>query len=130
MRLCNIILLLFSTAMLLRTQCVAQGSIAYSKLYSLPDRLFSQVSKKTARAEARLIAKTDKYLNRLLRKEQNLQRQLWKKDSASAKALFGDAKQKYEQLRSKEIPRSSFYSGHLDSMETALKFFFCPANSN
>jgi hypothetical protein len=70
---------------------------------------------------------TEKYLTKLSKQELKLQRRLAKKDSAAAKQLFGNVNKRYDSLknilRSPDKKFHNVYSGHMDSMQTALKFF-------
>jgi hypothetical protein len=92
------------------------------KLYSLPGKLFSRINKKSQDLERKLNKQTEKYLARLERQEKKIQRKLWKKDSAAAKAIFGDVTDRYSHLQHSLSSSESMYSGHLDSMQTAVRF--------
>lgn len=107
----------------------AQDSSRLDKLLSFPDRVLSKIQRKSEKLEERLSQQTEKYLQRLARQEQKLQHQLEKTDSAKAKELFGKSQQEYQALQQKlsragsEFNKvSNLYSGHLDSMQTALHF--------
>jgi hypothetical protein len=55
----------------------------------------------------------------------NLKRKLWRKDSTLAKQLFDGSEEKYAALKKGEAKVSKYgsvYSGHLDSLSTALNF--------
>jgi hypothetical protein len=111
------------------TSLQAQDSASlYSRIFNFPDKLFGSISSKTKGLEDKLTRQTEKYLTRLARKEKKLQKQLWKKDSTAAKETFGDIDARYAQLKSDLASPSSssklrnVYSGHMDSMKTALRF--------
>jgi hypothetical protein len=106
----------------------AQDSTSlYNKAFNLPDKFFGAVNKKSEKFEQNLMRSNEKYLNKLSKQELKLQRRLAKKDSAAAKQLFGDVNKRYDSLknilRSPEKKSQNVYSGHMDSMQTALKFF-------
>ncbi|MGE5518905.1 MAG: hypothetical protein ACM3VS_03180 [Candidatus Dadabacteria bacterium] len=103
----------------------AQDSTSFDKIISFPDKLFASIDKKTRKTEAKLEDQTAKYLARFQKQEEKLKRKLWKKDSLLAQQLFpSDLNTKYQQLRNAPIVNkySSVYSGHLDSLSTALRF--------
>lgn len=111
--------------------CTAKLSIAQDdssrldKLISFPDKVFGTLDKKTKSIEDRLSKQTDKYLSKLQRQENKLRRKLWRKDSSLAKQLFDGADKKYKQLKNTTgtvNKYASVYSGHLDSLTTALNF--------
>lgn len=113
-----LILLLFSFF----PRAFAQDSSLYAKLYNLPDKLFTGISEKSQKLERKLDRQTARYLARLERQETKMRNKLWKKDSAAAKALFGDVKSRYQQLQTSGGSSTRAYSGHLDSMQTTLRF--------
>lgn len=103
----------------------AQDSSKLDKLISLPDKLFGALDKKTSFIEQKLNKQTEKYLNKLQKQENKLRKKLYRKDSALAKQLFDGANEKYEQLKNTTgnvSKYASVYSGHLDSLTTALHF--------
>ena len=105
--------------------CFAQDSSRLDKLISLPDKLFSSLDKKASSIQSKLTKQTENYLTKLQRQEEKLKRKLWKKDSTKAKEIFGDIDKRYEDLRNTSgnlSKYSSVYSGHLDSLSTALSF--------
>ena len=121
MRLCNRILLLFVCSCFFIQRGIAQDSSLYSKLHSLPDKLFNRINAKSENLERKLDRQTEKYLARLAKQEKNMQQKLWKRDSIAAKALFGDVAARYDRLQ-QAAAKGHVYSGHLDSMQTALRF--------
>jgi hypothetical protein len=103
----------------------AQDSSKLDRALSLPDKFFGALDKKTSSIEGKLDKQTDKYLTKLERQESKLKRKLYRKDSALAKELFSGVDQRYDQLKntSGKVNRyASQYSGHLDSLSTALSF--------
>ncbi|HEV7332737.1 MAG TPA: hypothetical protein VGN63_16985 [Flavisolibacter sp.] len=114
--------LLLSLAIL---QGRAQESVQPDQPLQLPDKTITVLNEKARGAEEKLAKTTEKYLGKLQRQEQKLKAKLWKRDSALAKQLFEGVQEKYEAL--KQAPQnlskySQVYSGHLDSLTTALKF--------
>src|SRR5687767_6938179 len=93
---------------------------------SFADKLLNSVSKKADRFEVKLHKSTIKYLDKLSRKELKLKRKLARKDPAAAKEIFGNINARYDSLKSDLVHKTdglgNYYSSHLDSMNTALKF--------
>jgi hypothetical protein len=103
----------------------AQDTSRLDKIIALPDKLFSSLDKKTASIQTKLQKQTDKYLTKLQRHEENLKKKLWSKDSVKAEEVFGDIDKRYADLRKTSGNLSKYasvYSGHLDSLSTALHF--------
>jgi hypothetical protein len=114
---------LLVSACLIVQFCSAQDSSRIDKLISFPDKLFAALDKKTVSIEQQLDRQTDKYFNRLQRQERKLKKKLWKKDSALAKQVFGRSEETYNKLKSDADVgwvSNSAYSGHMDSLTTAL----------
>jgi hypothetical protein len=122
MRHCNAILLLLLCFTLLDKVVYAQDSSVYSRLYNLPDKLLHAANAKSIRIEQRLTKQTTKYLAQLQKEEQRLKKKLWKKDSTAAKELFDDVSARYKNLENGLENTQTIYSGHLDSMQTVLRF--------
>lgn len=102
-----------------------QDSSKVNQIISFPDKIFNALDKKTFSIEQKLNRQTKKYLDKLQRRESKLRNQLLKKDSALAKQLFNEVSEKYVQLKNttgKLTQYQSVYSGHLDSLSTALSF--------
>jgi hypothetical protein len=103
----------------------AQDSSRLDKTISFPARFFATLDKKTSSIEQKLNKQTGGYLNKLQRHEHKLRRKLYKRDSALAKQLFNGMDEKYAQLKNTTGTVSKYqnvYSGHLDSLSTALHF--------
>ncbi len=99
----------------------------FDRLVHFPDKVFSKIDKTASKAEQKLNKQTEKYITRLEKQEQKLKRKLWKTDSIKAKALFGDVKDRYDQLRQSLTNKEAaiggnVYSGHLDSLGTMMRF--------
>lgn len=111
--------------LLITSHCIAQDSSRFDKLISLPDKLFASLDKKTATLQSKIEKQTEKYLNKLQKQETKLKRKLWRKDSLKAKEIFGDVEKRYTDLKNTSDSNSKYslvYSGHLDSLSTALNF--------
>jgi hypothetical protein len=92
---------------------------------TLPDKLFSGLDKKCFSIEEKLNRQMQRYLTRLQKREHKLKKKLWKRDSTIAKQLFEGVDEKYNHLKtgvSSIGTTSSVYSGHLDSITTALNY--------
>ena len=103
----------------------AQDSSRVDKLISIPDKLFGSLDKRAASFEHKLNKQTDKYLDRLQRQENRLRRKLSKQNPTLAKQLFDNVDEKYEKLKQtsgKTNKYAAVYSGHLDTLSTALGF--------
>lgn len=103
----------------------AQDTSGLEKALFFPNKVFVALDKKTSSIEQKLDKQTSRYLNRLQRQEHKLKKKLWKKDSTLAKELFEGVDEKYTQLRNSTgtvNKYQSVYSGHLDSLSTALSF--------
>ncbi|HEV8284261.1 MAG TPA: hypothetical protein VGQ09_08115 [Chitinophagaceae bacterium] len=89
------------------------------------NKIFTSIEKKTSQVEQRLNRQTEKYLSKLQKQENKLRKKLQKKDSTLAKQLFDKTAGEYDKL--KNLPANlnkynAIYSGHLDSLSTALNF--------
>lgn len=100
----------------------AQDSTAYSRIYKLPDRLFSGINARAESITQKLSVQTKKYFARLNKQEKKLKKKLWRKDSLAAKELFGDVDARYESIHTSFTGKQNVYIGHLDSVQTALLF--------
>jgi len=103
----------------------AQDSTNLDKALALPDKIFRALDKKTTSIEEKLNKQTDKYLNKLQKQEHKLRRKMAEKDSALTRQLFERVDEKYNKLKNTSgnlNTYSSVYSGHLDSVSTALNF--------
>ncbi|HWI93252.1 MAG TPA: hypothetical protein VNT20_18365 [Flavisolibacter sp.] len=115
--------------LLLIVNCAgAQDSSKLDRVIAFPNKLFAALDKKTASVESKLNKQTDKYVSKMQRQERRLRKKVWRKDSTLAKQMFDGTNEKYEQLKhlnsstSQHLNSSSVYSGHLDSLTTALSF--------
>ncbi|HSC37776.1 MAG TPA: hypothetical protein VLD19_07895, partial [Chitinophagaceae bacterium] len=108
---------------------------AYNRITSFPDKFFNSINRKSSGIQDKLSRQTTRYLQKLARQEKKLQRQLAKKDSAAAARLFNGTDSQYLALQNhlnqtgKTVPLQGVvanaqhrYSGHLDTIVTALQF--------
>lgn len=108
----------------------AQDSTSiYSHVLNFPDKLLSKIHKRSALLDKQLTSQTEKALHRLARQEQRLKKQLQKSDSLKAKRIFNNSPARYEQMEAllkgqplKTPLQNNGYNGHLDSLQTALRF--------
>jgi len=103
----------------------SQDSSKADKIISIPDKVFSALDKKTSSIEQRLNKQTEKYLDKFQKRESKLRKKLWKKDSTLAKQLFDGVDEKYGELKNLTGNVNKYaaaYSGHLDTLSTALSF--------
>lgn len=90
-----------------------------------PQKLYNSLAEKSAGIEAKLDKKTQHYLSSLQGHEEKIRKKLWRKDSTLAKELFAGVEERYQALKAapqKLSKYSQIYSGHLDSLTTALNF--------
>lgn len=103
----------------------AQDSTKINQLLSIPDKLFAALDKKAFSIEEKLGKQTDKYVAKLQKQEDHLKRKLFKRDSVLAREFFDGVEEKYTQLKNfsdNTMHKYFVYSGHLDSLSTALQF--------
>ncbi|MEP6750841.1 MAG: hypothetical protein ABJB86_24110 [Bacteroidota bacterium] len=111
--------------------CTAQDSTSLlSRLTNIPGRIFKKVNDRTAALENKIAKQTERILERLEKRENNLKRDLSEKDSTKAIQLFSESASQYTALSAK-LRRASDqpavyalkeYIPRLDSFKTALKF--------
>jgi hypothetical protein len=111
--------------------CKGQDSTSLSfKISNFPDKFFERVQGKMSSLDRMLSVKTEKYLQKLARKESKLQRKFSKIDSAAAKTLFADSRQYYDALARKlkndtnttAIRMTGAYQPYADSLAGTLSF--------
>jgi len=115
--------------------CVAQDQPDKGEaVLNFPSRFFSSIQHKTADLNDQLTQQTEKYLQRLQRREQRLYRKLYKVDSAGAKALFAGSTAQYSILGQRlandtggaSLHLSGEYQAYTDSLQGMLKFIKDP----
>jgi hypothetical protein len=121
-------------------QSVAQQQTSLAdKIIHFPDKVFAKIDQQAAAMEEKMNRQTERYLSKLQRQEEKLKRKLWETDSTKAKELFGDVQERYNQLRHQltakangaQSSASNMYNGHMDSVNTAIRFLqeVAPSNS-
>jgi hypothetical protein len=110
--------------------CVGQVDSAALNIAQFPNRLFAKINSRTESLDAALTRQTERYLNRLAKKERKLQEKLYKLDSNAAKNLFNGTQEKYASLQNSvssntstnAAPLTGEYSPYMDSIKTSLAF--------
>lgn len=87
-------------------------------------KYLEQVNAKAGSLEQKLDRQSEKIIAQILKQENKLKRKLARKDSAAATAVFGDAKQRYDQLQNKLAGTKKLqqYIPSLDTLNSSLKF--------
>jgi len=115
--------------------CIAQEQPdKANNVINLPSRFFARIQHKTAGLDEQLTRQTEKYLQRIQRREQLLYKKLYKVDSLGAKALFAGATDRYAALGQKlasdtggsGLHLSGQYEAYTDSLQGMLKFMKDP----
>lgn len=104
--------------------CISEG------IWQMPNKLFERLNKSTRQMQEQMVQYTDKWLQKMQRREELLKKRLAKKDSAAAEQIFGKSQQFYGDLRKKMRDTtagvssvfSNVYSSKLDSLKTGLQF--------
>jgi len=123
-------------AILLLLYCLSYSCYAQdqpdkaSGILNFPSRFFSRIQDKTASLDEQLTRQTEKYLQRMARREQRLYKKLYKVDSPAAKSMFAGSAEKYvalgQQLASDTggtgLHLSGEYHAYTDSLQGMLKF--------
>jgi hypothetical protein len=100
------------------------------KIINFPTKLFSRIQGKTADLDKQLTKQTEKYLQKMAKREERLKKQLYKTDSTAAKNLFANSPQQYatlaEKIKNDTGNRSQSFSGeyqpYTDSLQGTLNF--------
>jgi hypothetical protein len=92
-------------------------------------KLIATLSEKADRFQSQLISGSNRYLNRIAKRERALKRKIGKKNRDASNEIFGEVDNTYNKIRSEltdsilsRNPFSNVYNGHLDSIASALKF--------
>jgi hypothetical protein len=100
------------------------------KLAGFPTRLFSKIQSESANLNQQINSQTEKYLARMARREQQMQKKLAALDSNAARTLFANAQQQYKalatQVRADTGNRKNGLSGqyvpYVDTLQGAIAF--------
>lgn len=101
-----------------------------AKIANFPSKFFGRIQAKTADLDRQLTRQTEKYLERMARREARLKRKLWQVDSNAARNLFNSSAQKYSTLAqkirtdtgSRSMSLSGEYQPYTDSLKSTLSF--------
>jgi uncharacterized protein YoxC len=116
---------LFAISVTIVIFCCSQTLRAQDSLRQLPKQYLATVQRKAAAVEDKIDRQTERYLNKLAKREEKLRRKLARIDSAGAAALFNGTAAKYKQLQAGIKNKSATiqeYIPRLDSLGTSLKF--------
>jgi hypothetical protein len=91
---------------------------------SLPDQLFGQIHKTSVAMQLQLERQRARYINKIVRGEQQLKRRLMKKDSAAARRLFSEASLHMWPIDSivNDVQGNTPYIPYLDTLRSSLQF--------
>jgi hypothetical protein len=99
------------------------------KVINFPTSFFNKVNSKYASLEDKLNKQSEKYLQRLKKKEKKMKRKLARVDSAKAEQTFGDVDAQYDKMiaavQSDSLPvkrNGGAYIPMVDSVKTSLAF--------
>jgi hypothetical protein len=102
------------------------------KIINFPSKLFSKIQGKEASLDQQLTKQTDKYLQKMARREARLKKKLYRVDSTAAKNLFNESsEQQYAALGQrlktdsgigKNVALSGEYLPYVDSLKGSLTF--------
>lgn len=121
--------LIFLGMILISVGSVAQESgNTLDKITSFPTRFLDKLNKKSEEVEEKLIASSEKALQRMRKQEKKLKKKMARKDSAAAEQVFGDVDERYRQLQAKleqpvsQAGKAGQYLPHMDTLKTSLNF--------
>ena len=117
--------------------CLA-GTISYGqsidsvsdKLVNLPSKFFNRIEGKMTGLNRQLTSQTEKYLQKMTRREERLKKKLYKTDSTAANTLFAGSSDRYAALAQKlktdtgsqRLSMSGEYQPYVDSLQGMLGF--------
>lgn len=120
------LLLIIVALTALTQQAICQDStFLFNKAKHFPSKFIDKVNAKAERLEEKVIAGSQKYLQRLAKREEKLKRKLARIDSATAASIFGNSKEHYEQLANKINATNNVqgqYVPFVDSLKVGLSF--------
>jgi len=111
--------------------CCAQSSPdKVMAVIDMPSKFFQRIQTSTAGLDAQLTRQTERYLQKMARREARLRKKLFKVDSAAAKDLFAGSAEHYRSLSqqlshdtgSSNISFDGEYHAYADSLQGMLKF--------
>lgn len=100
------------------------------KIAGFPVGIFSKISKQSASLEDRLTTQTERYLEKMAKREARIRCKLFKVDSAAAIRLFGNSEGKYAAMLHKlkcdtgshNMPVNGEFQPYNDSLKVSLSF--------
>lgn len=104
-----------------------EGTGTIDKITSFPTRFLDKLNKKSEQVEEKLIASSEKALQRMKKQEKKLKKKMARKDSTSAEQVFGDVEERYRQLQARlkepvKTGKAGQYLPHMDTLKTSLNF--------
>lgn len=107
-----------------------QDASASDKVLNFPSKLLSRIQHKTADLDQQLSNQTERYVRRMMKREERLRNKIYKIDSNAAKNLFTNSFQQYAALAQKlrkdtgtrQMSASGEYQPYTDSLKGALAF--------
>jgi hypothetical protein len=126
----KIVVCLFGALILLIHCSFAQADSTAMKIAQFPNHLFAKINNKTAGLDDALTKQTQKYLQRLARKEKKIQDHIYKLDTNAAKNLFNGSQAKYASLENSVTnnvstngtPLTGEYLPYVDSLKGSISF--------
>ncbi|MDF2187139.1 hypothetical protein [Paraflavitalea sp. CAU 1676] len=122
-------LVLLLNLVLLHNATAQDNPTFTDKILGLPAKFNDRIQKKADKLEVQVTRQTEKYLQRLARKEEKLRCNMGKTDSTAAKHLVGCSAEKYEKLAEKLKNSTAIadraggqYLPYVDSLKTSLSF--------
>ena len=116
--------------MILASCSFGQIDTTAMKLAQFPNRIFAKINGKVNSLDDALTKQTEKYLNRMAKKERKIRDRLYKLDSNAAKNLFNGTEAKYAALQNSMTtgastngaPLTGEYLPYVDSLKSSLAF--------
>jgi ATP-dependent protease HslVU (ClpYQ) peptidase subunit len=126
----RIFVCLFGALILFIFPAVGQIDSTANNIAQFPNRIFVKLNTKASSLDDALTRQTEKYLQRLAKKERKIQERLYKLDSNAAKNLFNGTQAKYTSLQNNitaatstdGTPLKGEYVPYVDSIKSSLAF--------
>jgi len=100
-------------------------------IIDFPSKFFHRIQNKTSSLDEQLTRQTEKYLQKMARREERLRKKLYRVDSTAAKNLFAGSAERYAALSQKlagdtgstqSLSFNGEYQAYTDSLQGMLKF--------
>jgi hypothetical protein len=126
----RILVCLFGTLILFVHSSSGQTDSIARVVAQFPNRIFARINSKASSLDNAMTIQTEKYLQRLARKEKKIQEKVYKLDSNAAKNLFNGTQEKYVSLETSMkagastngAPLTGEYLPYADSLKTSLAY--------